>query len=183
MELDIWWKSTPAIIKNMPAIYCLYWEGGGNIVRGVKISLRYFLPGVKISYDIFTPGWEYRGVKISYHTGNIFVLKQISGLGKSNVAITKTLYAREKKASDDNNWSMSSLSTVCCCVCSISNSLQLGTNRQTFQPLTRGNIWTSEVWIGIVADWVVNWLLNLDDFLWCHEIVFNCGSCSFFFVF
>ena len=27
--------------------------------------------GVKISYDIFTPGWEYREVKISYHTGTV----------------------------------------------------------------------------------------------------------------
>ena len=35
-------------------------------MRGVKISLRYIDPGVKISYDILTPGSIYRGVKISY---------------------------------------------------------------------------------------------------------------------
>ena len=40
-----------------------------TIVRGVKISLRYIDPGVKISYDILTPGSIYRGVKISSHTG------------------------------------------------------------------------------------------------------------------
>ena len=38
-------------------------------MRGVKISLRYIDPGVKISYDILTPGSIYRGVKISSHTG------------------------------------------------------------------------------------------------------------------
>ena len=37
-------------------------------MRGVKISLRYIDPGVKISYDILTPGSIYRGVKISSHT-------------------------------------------------------------------------------------------------------------------
>ena len=38
-------------------------------MRGVKISLRYIDPGVKISYDLLTPGSIYRGVKISSHTG------------------------------------------------------------------------------------------------------------------
>ena len=38
LELDIGCKSTPAIINDMPVIYCLCWEGGENIVRGVKIS-------------------------------------------------------------------------------------------------------------------------------------------------
>ena len=50
--------------------FIYHWEGGQNIVRGgVKISLRYIDPGVKISYDILTPGSIYRGVKISSHTG------------------------------------------------------------------------------------------------------------------
>ena len=57
MELDIGWQSTPAIIDDVPVICCLYWEGGENTVRGVKISLQYFHPGVKISYDI--GGWKY----------------------------------------------------------------------------------------------------------------------------
>ena len=45
--------------------------GGGVKISwgGVKISLRYIDPGVKISYDILTPGSIYRGVKISSHTG------------------------------------------------------------------------------------------------------------------
>ena len=42
-------------------------------MRGVKISLRYIDPGVKISYDILTPGSIYRGVKISSHTGLVIV--------------------------------------------------------------------------------------------------------------
>ena len=48
MGLDLGWKSTPAFIDDVPVIYCLYWEGGENIVRGVKISSRYFHPGVRI---------------------------------------------------------------------------------------------------------------------------------------
>ena len=40
-------------------------------MRGVKISLRYIDPGVKISYDILTPGSIYKGVKISSHTGTV----------------------------------------------------------------------------------------------------------------
>ena len=48
-------------MNDMSVIYCLDWEGGENIVRGVKIS-----------YDIFTPGWEYDGVKILYHTIKVF---------------------------------------------------------------------------------------------------------------
>ena len=43
-------------------------------MRGVKISLRYIDPGVKISYDILTPGSIYRGVKISSHTGNVTIM-------------------------------------------------------------------------------------------------------------
>ena len=54
---------------NQQNCFVYYREGGQNIVRGVKISLRYIDPGVKISYDILTPGSIYRGVKISSHTG------------------------------------------------------------------------------------------------------------------
>ena len=54
---------------NQQNCFIYYWEGGQNIVRGVKISLQYIDPGVKISYDILTPGSIYRGVKISSHTG------------------------------------------------------------------------------------------------------------------
>ena len=57
------------IVHNQQNCFIYYWEGGQNIVRGVKISLRYIDPGVKISYDILTPGSIYRGVKISSHTG------------------------------------------------------------------------------------------------------------------
>ena len=48
--------------------FCWLWKlfyislgGGQNFVRGVKILLRYIDPGVKISYDILTPGSIYRG--------------------------------------------------------------------------------------------------------------------------
>ena len=53
-------------------IYVLQVVPGIQLTRsqdlGVKISLRYIDPGVKISYDILTPGSIYRGVKISSHT-------------------------------------------------------------------------------------------------------------------
>ena len=70
--MDISWhyihsKGTRHGMKQHPSNYKWYachilpWLGGGgeNLVRGVKIS-----------YDIFTRGWEYRGVKILYHTGS-----------------------------------------------------------------------------------------------------------------
>ena len=64
MELDIGWKSTPAIINDIPVIYCLYWEGGGGGGGG---GGKYRKGGEDI-VTIFSPrgenigggGWKYR---------------------------------------------------------------------------------------------------------------------------
>ena len=51
-----------AIVHNKQNRLMYYWEGL-KYRDGVKIPLRYIDPGVKISYDILTPGSIYRGSK------------------------------------------------------------------------------------------------------------------------
>ena len=65
-----------------------------NIVRGGGGG-----GGWRYCSNIFTPGWEYRGVKISYHTG-IPRVDHLMSIGKQINCLTKRLFWRtSKKAS------------------------------------------------------------------------------------
>ena len=72
-------------------------------MRGVKISLWYIDPGVKILYDILTPGSIYRGVKILSHTAIFPQMVTMDGSTNSWFCsnISHTTHVRVK-------------STVCC---------------------------------------------------------------------